>query len=98
MTLAVIAGNTPLQSYTRNLMTRAALVVAQYERPNPAHCPYDEHPMIIDALESGDVDKVTQLMGEHLQHIEHNLDLDDAAETPPLAQIFTQAAPIGPKP
>jgi DNA-binding GntR family transcriptional regulator len=53
-----------------------------FDTPLASACPNDEHNRLLDAIEAGDTGLATQLMREHLQHIENAMRLDrhDEAE------------------
>ena len=72
--LAHATNNPLLQQYATNLMSRSALAIACLEKSNPAYCAYDEHSKLLDALESLNVDVAMQLMRDHINHIESNLE------------------------
>ena len=44
-----------------------------YQSAHSAEHSYLEHVAIVDALDRRDADAAVRLMGEHLQHVEHNL-------------------------
>ena len=41
--LAEAAGNAPLVSFQRSLVSQTSLIIAQYESGTRSHCSYDEH-------------------------------------------------------
>lgn len=81
--LAELSGSSIYLRMMRELTPLTCLAILSFEAPTAAACPNDEHARLIDAIEAGDVEGATELMCEHLQHIERALDLgrsDDAAE------------------
>lgn len=87
--IADIAGNTFLARTMRELESLTCLVIILYDAPEVPSCPYDEHSGLIDAIEARDPERAAALMIEHLDHVEHSLEL-----TPPgddeidLAAVF----------
>ena len=76
--IADIAGNSFLARTMRELESLTCLVIILYDAPDVPSCPYDEHSGIIDAIEAHDPERAAALMIEHLDHVEHSLEL-----TPP---------------
>ncbi len=76
--IAHMSGNDVLHGYAKNLLSRSALVVAQYERREPEHCTHSEHHALIDAIAAHDADTACTLMRQHLESIESKLDLREA--------------------
>lgn len=73
--LAAHSGNAILQKFMDELVARSSLVIALYGRSGVSSCGHNEHAFVLDALESGDVDKACELMLHHINHIEADLDL-----------------------
>ncbi len=78
--LGKISGNQVLSDMLNNLMVRSSLIVSLYQRNDLPSCQHNEHGDIIAALEAGDRDRAANLMIEHLDHLESELDLDDEEE------------------
>jgi DNA-binding GntR family transcriptional regulator len=76
--IADLAGNSFLSRTMRELESLTCLVIILYDAPDVPSCPYDEHSAIIDAIEAHDSEKAAALMLEHLDHVEHSLDLAPA--------------------
>lgn len=77
--LGEISGNSVLSDILANLMVRSSLIVALYQRNDVPSCASDEHQQIISALEAGDRDKAIAVMIEHLDELEGQLALEEAA-------------------
>lgn len=71
--LAAMLGNDTLADILRDLLSRSSLISLMYQSAHSAEHSYAEHVAIVDALERRDARAAVQLMGEHLQHVEHNL-------------------------
>jgi len=74
--LAQISGNTFLVRTLRELESLTALIIILYDAPDEHHCPYDDHPLLVDAIEAHDADRAAELMVRHLEHVEHSLKLE----------------------
>jgi DNA-binding GntR family transcriptional regulator len=88
--VAEMAGNPILVRTMREIESLTSLIIILYDAPNAPACPCDEHSALVDAIEARDTETATQLMLEHLQHIEDALDiaLADAQEVP-LEDVFS---------
>lgn len=73
--IADLAGNSFLGRTMRELESLTCLVIILYDAPDVPSCPYDEHTAITDAIEAHDGERAAALMLEHLDHVEHSLDL-----------------------
>lgn len=73
--LAAHAGNAILEKFMDELVARSSLVIALYGRSGVSSCGHNEHGAILDALETGNVDRACALMLHHIDHIEADLDL-----------------------
>jgi DNA-binding GntR family transcriptional regulator len=87
--LAEAAGNAPLISFQRSLVSQTSLIIAQYESGSRSHCSYDEHDRLIDALQARDVATAVQLMKHHMDHIDSKLNLDEEAASADLHTVFS---------
>jgi DNA-binding GntR family transcriptional regulator len=74
--LAELSGSTILTRLMRELTPLTCLAILTFETPTAVACPNDEHALLIDAIEAGDVSSASRLMVEHLNHIEKALKLD----------------------
>lgn len=73
--LAERTGNEMLAKTMRELASLTCLIIALYDKPTVPSCLGEEHGHIVDALVAGDGDRAARLMIDHLNHVEHNLDL-----------------------
>lgn len=69
-----IAGNEVLRDILNNLMVMSSLIVMLYQKNISTQCRCDEHQQIITALRSGDCDMAQQLMRDHLDALQQQLD------------------------
>ena len=77
--LGEVCGNRVLAEILGNLMVRSSLIVALYQRGDSPPCASCEHQAIIDALREGDNQAAVNHMIAHLDELEGQLTLDDAA-------------------
>lgn len=87
--LAEAAGNAPLVSFQRSLVSQTSLIIAQYESGNRSHCSYDEHMQLIDAIEARDAEQAVSLMMHHMDHIDSKLNLDEESASDDLHAVFS---------
>jgi len=87
--LAKMANNAPLLNFQRSLVSQTSLIIAQYESGGRAHCSYDEHMELIDAIEAGDQALAVDLMISHLDHIEAKLNLNGDGASDDLHAVFS---------
>ena len=87
--LAEAAGNAPLVSFQRSLVSQTSLIIAQYESGNRSHCSYDEHTQLIDAIEARDATLAVDLMMHHMDHIDSKLNLDEESASDDLHAVFS---------
>ena len=73
--LAERTGNEVLAKSMRELASLTCLIIALYDKPSVPSCIGEEHGQIVDALAAGEGDRAARRMIEHLDHVEHNLDL-----------------------
>ena len=71
--LAGMLDNDTLADILRDLLSRSSLISLMYQSAHSAEHSYLEHVAIVDALERRDARAAVRLMGEHLEHVEHNL-------------------------
>jgi len=87
--IADIAGNSFLARTMRELESLTCLVIILYDAPDVPSCPFDEHSGLIDAIQARDPERAAALMIEHLDHVEHSLELTHAGEDEiDLAAVF----------
>ena len=87
--IAEISENKPLADFSRTLVSRCSLIVAQFDRPGTPLCNLQhEHRDIVSALESGDCTRAEALMSEHVLHIENNIDLSGGSTEDDLSIVF----------
>lgn len=94
LALAKIAGNHSLTDYLRELVSRTSLVHVQYQskKMGGQSCSCDEHGDIIEAIRKRDEAKAVQLMIDHLQACEEQLNLDGKEPLSDLYEIFSKNA------
>lgn len=80
--LAERLGNEMLAKTMRELASLTCLIIALYDKPSVPSCLGGEHGHIVEALAAGDGNRAAQLMLEHLDHVEGNLDLTLLDEGP----------------
>ena len=84
--LAEYAENEMLCGFLRILISRSSLIISEYAHTQSStHC---DHIDLIEAIESGDGDKAEQLMIQHLDMVENNLNYDKKSSEIDLEQIF----------
>jgi DNA-binding GntR family transcriptional regulator len=86
--LAELAGNSVLQRFLAELVSRCSLIIALYEAPGSVACSHDEHDRLIDVIASGDVALSLKMMEQHLLAIEAKLNLNDEEDKIDLAEIL----------
>ena len=89
LVMAQLSDNMILAEIMEELVSRAALIIAIYQKDSDTRCELEEHRRLIKAVTSGKADAAARIMEDHLRGIEARLDL-----TPPnepvadLARIF----------
>ncbi|MEZ5912515.1 MAG: GntR family transcriptional regulator [Paracoccaceae bacterium] len=73
--LAQIAGNGVMLRMIKELITRTSLIIGIYGAPGVTNCRDDDHADLIDALRKTDPERASEIMAEHLRHIEARVDL-----------------------
>ena len=68
--LAQVTGNVLLIETLRRLVSRTTLLIATVEAPGQNACSFDEHELVLGALESGDIALAQEHMAHHLHHCE----------------------------
>ena len=95
--LANMAHNTPLLNFQRSVVSQTSLIIAQYEVGHQADCSFNEHEALLLAIESGDPDRAVAMMGQHLDHIEGKLNLDNESASTDLHVVFSGVVKRKPK-
>lgn len=95
--LAELSGNSLLERYLSELVSRCSLILAMYSRPHSSECAISEHSGLINALKQGDLATAEHLMDDHLSSVESRALFDDDATAEPdlgsiLARFSTRAA------
>ncbi|MDH3375395.1 MAG: GntR family transcriptional regulator [Gammaproteobacteria bacterium] len=86
--LAECTENEMLCGFMRILVSRSSLVISEYEHTQSnTHC---DHIGLIEAIENRDGDKAEQLMIQHLDMVENNLNYDKKSSEIDLEQIFNK--------
>ncbi|WP_018897843.1 GntR family transcriptional regulator [Rhizobium sp. 2MFCol3.1] len=89
--LADLAGNTLLERYLSELVSRCSLILAMYSRPHSSECAISEHSGLIVALKKGDIAAAERLMDDHLSSVESRaLFEDEPAAEPDLGSILSR--------
>lgn len=86
--LAELAGNSVLQRFLSELVSRCSLIIALYQLPGNVACSHDEHDRLIDVIASKDVKRALKMMEQHLLEIEARLNLNDERAKINLAEIL----------
>ncbi|WP_413712285.1 GntR family transcriptional regulator [Rhizobium sp. Rhizsp82] len=81
--LATLSGNTLLERYLFELVSRCSLILAMYSRPHSSECAISEHSALIAALKAQDAAAAERLMDEHLVSVETRALITEEAETAP---------------
>jgi DNA-binding GntR family transcriptional regulator len=78
--VAEMAGNSLLARMLRELETLTCLIIILYDSPKAQSCPYDDHLLLVEAIEARDPERAAKLMLHHLDHIEGSLDLSPSID------------------
>lgn len=73
LTLAQMAGNAPLAHFLGSLVPLTSLAIARSGGSTHSWCAWQEHKVLVEAVERGDVPKAGLLMNRHLDHLEQTL-------------------------
>jgi DNA-binding GntR family transcriptional regulator len=88
-TLARLSGSRVFQATLEPVLLQSSLIVSVYGGGLTSSCSVEEHQAIVDALEQGDAARASNLMQEHLTHLEGTLRLEvEHDEEPDFAAIF----------
>jgi DNA-binding GntR family transcriptional regulator len=77
--LARMLGNEVLAELLEDLLSRSSLIALMYQSSHSAEHSFDEHVLIVNALEKRDPRQAAKLMESHLSTVEQNLRLDPNA-------------------
>ncbi|WP_345816426.1 GntR family transcriptional regulator [Paraburkholderia sp. PREW-6R] len=88
MRIAALAGNTILQTYLKELVSRCSLIVGVYEPPGNAPCEHAEHAAIVDCLEARDAAGAIAHMEAHLRHLEERIEISRMRGEKSLGQLL----------
>ncbi|KRB60095.1 transcriptional regulator [Rhizobium sp. Root708] len=89
--LAALAGNSLLERYLLELVSRCSLILSLYGRPHSSACAISEHSNLVFALRDGDITRAEGLMDEHLASVEARALLDDKGkDAPDLATVLSR--------
>lgn len=93
ITLARLSGNTVLERYMEELVTRCSLILAVYGKPHAHDGGVNEHAEIIAALRAGDADKAVAIMDHHMEVVERRAIAEEVpAEAPALGDVLARYA------
>lgn len=88
MRIAALAGNSILQNYLKELVTRCSLIVGVYEPPGYAPCEHAEHATIVDCLEARDAAGAIAHMEAHLRQLEERIQISRMRGEKSLGQLL----------
>lgn len=89
--LAGVADNSVLKRYLVDLITRESLIIQLFEKPGATSCSHEEHEGILEALASGDLDRLDRAILDHIDGIAESLDLRQASvPRPSLDEVFSR--------
>lgn len=86
--VAELSHNPLLQRYLSELVSRCSLIVALHEPGGHASCEHDEHTLIVECIERGDVEGATQAMQAHLSVLEERIELMNEKSENSLARML----------
>ncbi len=93
LVLAELTGSPLLLKYITSLVTRSALILGLYGRPQWPSCSIEEHRAVLDALIKGNLARAWQLMHEHLDSVLHRaLATDEVSELPSVLEVVASYA------
>lgn len=78
--LAEIAGNAVALRMVKELVTRTSLIIGIFGSPGVSNCRDEDHDDIFEAFRTRNLEAATQLMSDHLRHIQEHLELNGPAE------------------
>jgi DNA-binding GntR family transcriptional regulator len=86
--LADIAGNAVLSRYLEELVSRTPLIALAHRGQAPAPCGCDDHIALVDAIAAHDEPRAVAVIGEHIGHLERELNLKQPERPKTLAEVF----------
>jgi DNA-binding GntR family transcriptional regulator len=86
--MAELMGNQVLAELLGELISRCSLITLMYQSASAAEHSNDEHAQIVAALAAKDVALAVQLMDEHLQHVQDNLNFEPTLPANDIANAF----------
>ncbi len=87
--LIAVTGNTRLEAFLNNLVSRSSLIVAVYGSTRGRTRSCQDHDELLDLIEAGKVDASARWMDEHLRLVEETLDFGaDKSEALDFGQVF----------
>lgn len=89
--LAAVAGNTVLERFLDELVSRMPLVLLSQRGTNAPACATEEHTPIVEAIAARDGARAAALVHEHLLHLEREAIHDRPAPPSDLARVFAPA-------
>jgi DNA-binding GntR family transcriptional regulator len=91
--IAGLAGNSILQRYLSELVSRCSLIVGVYEPPGNAPCEHDEHAAIVDCIEARDAPGAISRMETHLRELEERVETSRMQGEKSLGQLLGMVQP-----
>ncbi|MFM0172947.1 GntR family transcriptional regulator [Paraburkholderia sediminicola] len=88
MRIAALAGNSILQNYLKELVSRCSLIVGVYEPPGHAPCEHAEHAAIVDCIEARDAAGAIAHMEAHLRDLEERIETSRMRGEKSLGQLL----------
>lgn len=86
--IGALAGNSILQNYLTELISRCSLIVGVYEPPGNAPCEHDEHSAIVDCIEARDAAGAVARMAAHLRELEERIETSRMPGEKSLGQLL----------
>lgn len=93
--LASLTGNSLLQRYLVEIISRCSLVMTMYGRPHSADCGAREHKAIVDALVAKDFARAGDLMEQHVEDVAARAQLSVKPKTDVREVLADFAARLG---
>lgn len=91
--IAELAGSRYLHEVLRDLISRTSLITTMYQPRMTHDCGPDEHEELVEHIARRDAAAAQRAMDHHLEHVEEQLDLNDAVDPP--ADLREVLAPAG---
>lgn len=80
--IAELAGSQYLHEVLRDLVSRTSLITTMYQPRLTHDCGPDEHEELVNLIARRDAPGAQRAMAHHLDHVESQLDLNDAVDPP----------------